>query len=38
MFSLREAISTAIAPDFVTSALIGVSTRHHLTELLSAFP
>jgi hypothetical protein len=29
-------VSTAIAPDFITSAIIGVSTRHHLNEILSA--
>jgi aryl-alcohol dehydrogenase-like predicted oxidoreductase len=34
--SPREAVATAIAPDFVTAAIVGVSTRHHLTELLSA--
>jgi aryl-alcohol dehydrogenase-like predicted oxidoreductase len=33
---LREAVRTVIAPDFVTSAIIGVSTRRHLNELLSA--
>jgi aryl-alcohol dehydrogenase-like predicted oxidoreductase len=31
-----EALSTAIAPDFVTSAIVGVSTRQHLGELLSS--
>jgi len=35
-YSLRGAVSAAIAPDFVTAALIGVSTRRHLNELLSA--
>jgi aryl-alcohol dehydrogenase-like predicted oxidoreductase len=34
--SLRETVSAAIAPDFVTAAIIGVSTRRHLNELLSA--
>jgi aryl-alcohol dehydrogenase-like predicted oxidoreductase len=29
------ALSEAIAPDFVTAAIIGVSTRRHLNELLS---
>jgi aryl-alcohol dehydrogenase-like predicted oxidoreductase len=33
---LREAVSAAIAPDFVAAAIIGVSTRRHLNELLSA--
>ena len=33
-WSPREALSLAIAPDFVTSAIIGVSTRQHLDELL----
>jgi aryl-alcohol dehydrogenase-like predicted oxidoreductase len=32
----REAVSAAIAPDFVAAAIIGVSTRRHLNELLSA--
>ena len=32
----REALSAAIAPDFVTAAIIGVSTRQHLNELLSS--
>jgi len=35
-YSLRKAVSVAIAPEFVTAALIGVSTRRHLNELLSA--
>jgi aryl-alcohol dehydrogenase-like predicted oxidoreductase len=35
-YSLREAVAAAIAPDFVTAALIGVSTRRHLNELLWA--
>ena len=34
--SLRESLSAAIAPDFVTAAIIGVSTRQHLNELLSS--
>jgi aryl-alcohol dehydrogenase-like predicted oxidoreductase len=34
--SLREMVSAAIAPDFVTAAVVGVSTRQHLNELLSA--
>ena len=33
--SLREAVSIAIAPDFVTATVIGVSTRRHLNELVS---
>ena len=33
---LREAVSTAIAPDFITAAIIGVSTRRHLNEIISA--
>jgi aryl-alcohol dehydrogenase-like predicted oxidoreductase len=32
--SAREAISAAIVPDFVTAAIVGVSTRRHLNELL----
>jgi pyridoxine 4-dehydrogenase len=32
--SPSEALFAAIGPDFVTSAIIGVSTRRHLTELL----
>ena len=32
--SPSEALSMAVSPDFVTSAIIGVSTRRHLTELL----
>ena len=35
-WSPREALSLAIAPDFVTSAIIGVSTRQHFDELLSS--
>jgi pyridoxine 4-dehydrogenase len=34
--ALRDAVSAAIAPDFIASAIIGVSTRQHLNELLSA--
>jgi aryl-alcohol dehydrogenase-like predicted oxidoreductase len=34
--SPREALSTAIAPDFVTATIVGVSTRQHLGELLSS--
>jgi aryl-alcohol dehydrogenase-like predicted oxidoreductase len=34
--SLRQRISAAIEPNFVTAAIIGVSTRHHLNELLAA--
>jgi len=33
---VREMVSAAIAPDFVAAAIIGVSTRRHLNELLSA--
>ena len=33
---LRETVSSAIAPDFVTAAIVGVSTRRHLNELLAA--
>jgi hypothetical protein len=32
----REAISAAIGPDFVTAAIVGLSSRHHLYESLSA--
>jgi aryl-alcohol dehydrogenase-like predicted oxidoreductase len=32
--SPREALSEAISPDFVTAAIIGVSTRQHFNELL----
>jgi aryl-alcohol dehydrogenase-like predicted oxidoreductase len=32
--SPRDAISAAIAPDFVTAAIVGLSTRRHLNELL----
>jgi aryl-alcohol dehydrogenase-like predicted oxidoreductase len=34
--SPREAIWNALAPDFITAAIIGVSTRRHLNEALSA--
>jgi hypothetical protein len=34
--SPREALSAAIAPDFVTAAIIGVSTRQHFNELWSS--
>jgi aryl-alcohol dehydrogenase-like predicted oxidoreductase len=33
--SPRDALCAAVAPDFVTSAIVGVSTRRHLDELLS---
>jgi aryl-alcohol dehydrogenase-like predicted oxidoreductase len=33
--SLHEAVSAAIAPNLVTAAIVGVSTRRHLNELLS---
>jgi aryl-alcohol dehydrogenase-like predicted oxidoreductase len=36
--TMREAVSAALAPDFVTAAIIGVSTRGHFDELLSALP
>jgi len=35
-YPLREIVSAAIAPDFITSAIIGLSTRQHLNELLWA--
>jgi aryl-alcohol dehydrogenase-like predicted oxidoreductase len=35
--SAREAISSAIAPDFVTAVIVGLSTRRHLNESLAAF-
>lgn len=35
--SPREAISAAVAPNFVTAGIVGVSTRRHLNELLSVF-
>jgi aryl-alcohol dehydrogenase-like predicted oxidoreductase len=31
----HAALSAAIAPDFVTAAIVGISTRRHLNELLS---
>lgn len=34
--SPREAISRAIAPDFVTAVILGLSTRRHLNESLAA--
>jgi aryl-alcohol dehydrogenase-like predicted oxidoreductase len=34
--SPRDALCAAVAPDFVTSAIVGVSTRKHLDELLSS--
>lgn len=34
--SAAEALSAALAPDFVTSAIVGVSSRSHLAELLRA--
>ena len=34
--SLPEALSAAVALNFVTSAIVGVSTRRHLTALLPA--
>jgi aryl-alcohol dehydrogenase-like predicted oxidoreductase len=37
-YSPREAISAAIVPDFVTAAIVGVSTRRHLNELLLGPP
>ena len=35
-WSPRGALSAAIAPDFVTAAIIGVSTRQHFNDLLSS--
>jgi aryl-alcohol dehydrogenase-like predicted oxidoreductase len=35
-YSFRDALSSAIGQDFVTAAIIGVSTRQHLNELLSS--
>jgi aryl-alcohol dehydrogenase-like predicted oxidoreductase len=32
--SPAQALFAAVAPDFVTSAIVGVSTRRHLRELL----
>jgi aryl-alcohol dehydrogenase-like predicted oxidoreductase len=34
--STAQALSAALAPEFVTSAIVGVSTRRHLAELLPA--
>jgi aryl-alcohol dehydrogenase-like predicted oxidoreductase len=34
--SPQQALSAAIAPDFVTAAIVGVSTREHLNELFCA--
>jgi aryl-alcohol dehydrogenase-like predicted oxidoreductase len=34
--SAAEALCTALAPEFVTSAIVGVSTRRHLADLLPA--
>jgi hypothetical protein len=34
--SPRQTLSAAIASDFVTLAIVGVSTRQHLDELLSS--
>ena len=34
--SPREAISRAIAPDFVTAVILGLSTRRHLNDSLAA--
>lgn len=36
--AVRAAVAAAIVPDFVTAAIVGVSTRHHLDELLAALP
>jgi aryl-alcohol dehydrogenase-like predicted oxidoreductase len=35
-WSPRAGLSAAVAPDFVTAAIVGVSTRQHLNELLPA--
>jgi aryl-alcohol dehydrogenase-like predicted oxidoreductase len=35
---VRTALAVALAPDFVTAAIVGVSTRHHLDGLLAAMP
>ena len=37
-WSPRQALSHTIAHDFVTSAIVGVSTPQHLSELLSSIP
>jgi len=34
--SAKVALSAALAPEFVTSAIVGVSTRRHLADLLTA--
>ena len=34
--SARDALSDAVAPDYVTAAIVGVSTRNHLSTLLPA--
>jgi aryl-alcohol dehydrogenase-like predicted oxidoreductase len=34
----RTALAVALAPDFVTAAIVGVSTCHHLNGLLAAVP
>jgi aryl-alcohol dehydrogenase-like predicted oxidoreductase len=36
--AVRTALAAALAPDFVTAAIVGVSTRHHLDGLLAAVP
>ena len=36
--AVRTALAAALAPDLVTSAIVGVSTRHHLDGLLAAVP
>ena len=33
--SIREALSEALAPEFVTASIVGVSARQHLHDLLS---
>jgi aryl-alcohol dehydrogenase-like predicted oxidoreductase len=37
-YSIGEAVSMATSRDFITAAIIGVSTRRHLDELLSVIP
>jgi aryl-alcohol dehydrogenase-like predicted oxidoreductase len=34
-YALRQAVSIALSRDYITSAIVGVSTRHHLDQLLS---
>jgi len=34
--AVRNALTAALAPDFVTAAIVGVSTRPHLDGLLAA--